>query len=112
MLQWFDTLMGLVVVLLAGSLIIMVLTQIISALLNLRGTGFKKGICILLENSDIELKEYAKVISQEALSHPLISPAKIKYKRWNLAGNIRPEELVNILRILADSGTEKWQKNR
>ncbi len=108
MLQWLDTLMGLVVILLGVSLVIMILTQIISALLNLRGTNLKKGIQALLENTDPELKDVAKEISEKALSHPLISDRWGKVKRWRLASTIRPDELVNILKILADSETYEW----
>ena len=66
MLQWFDTLMGLVVILLSVSLVIMILNQIIVALLNLRGKNLMKGIKLLLENSDKDLIPHAKEISEES----------------------------------------------
>ena len=110
MLQWLDILIGLVVVLLGVSLIIMILTQILSWLLNLRGRNLKKGIEILIENTDQELQEYAKSISEAVLSHPLITDAWFKPKYFKLASTIRPNELINILHVVADSGDEQWQQ--
>jgi len=110
MLQWLDILIGLVVVLLGVSLIIMILTQILSWLLNLRGHNLKKGIEILIENTDQELQEYAKSISEAALSHPLITDAWFRPGYFKLASTIRPNELIKILRIVADSGEAEWQK--
>ena len=109
MLQWLDTLIGLIVILLAVSLVIMILNQIIVALLNLRGKNLKKGIMLLLESSDAELKEYAEQISQEALSHPLISDKKGKSGYMKLATTVRPKELIRILELVADSGEKDWQ---
>ncbi len=110
MLQWLDTLIGLVVILLAVSLIIMILNQIIVALLNLRGRNLKNGVMLLLETSDAELKAYAEKISQAALSHPLISDKRSRKGYMSLTTTIRPNELVAILEKLADSGDDEWQK--
>jgi len=110
MLQWLDILIGLVVVLLGVSLIIMILTQILSWLLNLRGHNLKKGIEILIENTDQELQEYAKSISEAALSHPLITDAWFRPEYFKLASTIRPNELIKILRIVADSGESYCQE--
>jgi hypothetical protein len=110
MLQWLDTFVGMVVVLLAVSLIVMIVTQVVSTILNLRGRNLKNGIKILVENADMNLKEYAETISQKALSHPLISDTWSIRKEWNLATTVRPDELKNILDILAKSGTEPWRE--
>ena len=110
MLQWLDTLIGLVVILLTVSLVIMILNQIIVALLNLRGRNLKNGVMLLLETSDEELKEYAEKITQAALSHPLISDRRGKSGIMSLTSTIRPEELIAILGKIADSGEEEWQK--
>jgi hypothetical protein len=112
MLQWFDTLLGLVVVISGVSLIIMILTQIIVAILNLRGVSLKKGIEILLEHTNSNLSNYAEIISTKVLSHPLISDKWKRYEtnRWSLATTIRKSELINILKILASSGSDEWQK--
>jgi hypothetical protein len=110
MLQWFDTFVGMVVVLLGLSLIVMIVTQVVSTILNLRGRNLKNGIKILVENADMNLKEYAETISQKALSHPLISDTWSIRKEWNLATTVRPDELKNILDILAESGTQPWRE--
>jgi len=110
MLLWLDILIGLVVILLAVSLVIMILTQMIVALLNLRGTNLKKGIRTLLENSSDGLKDHAGRISAEVLSHPLISTTMVKYRPWCYASVIRREELINIIDLLAKSGEADWQK--
>jgi hypothetical protein len=60
MLQWFDTLLGLVVILLAISLVIMILNQIIVALLNLRGNDLRSGINLLFKNIGIDEKDVEK----------------------------------------------------
>jgi hypothetical protein len=103
MLQWLDTLIGLTVIFSAVSLVIMILTQIIVAILNLRGVCLKKGIEILLENADVNLKDYADMISAKILNHPLISDKWKRHKsnRWSLATTIRKDELVNILEIIS-----------
>lgn len=101
---------GLSVILLAVSLVIMILNQIIVALLNLRGRNLKNGIILLLENSSDDLKEYAEKITIKALSHPLISDKRGKSGYMSLATTILPGELIQILKVLADSGEEKWQK--
>ena len=112
MLQWFDTLLGLVVVISGVSLIIMILTQIVVAILNLRGVSLKKGIEILLEHTNVNLNDYAEIISTKVLSHPLISDKWKRYKsdKWSLATTIRKNELINIIKILSTSGSEEWQK--
>ena len=110
MLQWLDIFIGFIVVLLGVSLIIMILTQILSWLLNLRGRNLKKGIEILFENTDKDLKVISKSISKAVLSHPLITDAWFRPGYFKLASTIRPNELINILRIVADSGNEEWQQ--
>jgi hypothetical protein len=110
MLQWLDTLIGLVVIILSVSLIIMILNQIIVALLNLRGRNLKNSIVLLLENSSDELKDYADKISQKALSHPLVSDKRSKSGYMSLATTIRPKELLGILDLLSGTGEEEWQK--
>lgn len=109
MLQWFDTLMGLIVILLSISLVITILNQIMVALLNLRGNNLKKGIKLLLENSDVDLKPYAKMISEKVLSHELISDTWSTIGPWRFASTIRPNELINILKVIADSEKDDWQ---
>jgi len=100
MLQWLDTLIGLIVVLLAVSLVIMILTQIVVALLNLRGQKLMNGLKTLFENTHVDLKPIAKDISEAILSHPLISEKRIKLGQWKLATAITKDELLNSLQII------------
>jgi hypothetical protein len=109
MLIWLDILIGLVVILLTVSLLIMLFTQIVIALLNLRGINLKKGIQILLEQSGGDLSDYAGRISEEVLCHPLISDTLIPLRRWQLASAIRREELIHTIELLTKSGNEDWQ---
>jgi hypothetical protein len=109
MLQWLDTLIGLVVILLATSLVVMILTQMIVALLNLRGFNLKKGLEILLKNTDADISAYAEKITNTVLSHPLISDKKRNSGRWSLATTITQTELINILEMISKTGTEAWQ---
>ncbi len=109
MLLWLDTLIGLVVILLAASLIVMILTQFVVMLLSLRGYNLRNSISILLENLDPTLKGKAKEISEQVLSHPLISDKWMRFhwdiiKRWGLATSIRKEELKDILEKLVQDG--------
>jgi hypothetical protein len=103
MLQWLDTLIGLVVILLAASLIVMILTQIVTMLLSLRGYNLRNSISILLENLEPTLKDKAREISEKVLSHPLITDKWGEFKRWGLATSIRKEELTDILDLLIKS---------
>jgi len=105
MLQWLDTIIGMVVVLLATSLIVMLLTQIISTFRNLRGDNLRKGLIILFENTNVDLKKHAEELSDKILRHELITDRwNIKTrKRDGLASSITPGELKNILEVLAKS---------
>jgi hypothetical protein len=110
MLQWFDTLMGLVVILLGASLIVMILTQAAVALLNLRGRNLVHGVRVLIANADPALKGYATRIAREALGHELVSDAWMKVQRLKPAATIRLNELQSILVKLADSKGAEWQQ--
>lgn len=108
MLQWFDTVMGLVVVLLGVSLIVMILTQIIGAVLNLRGRSLLSGVETLIGTSDESLKECARVVGKQALRHDLVSDTILPIP--SLAHTIRPRELVSILKGLADPKGAPWKQ--
>jgi hypothetical protein len=110
MLQWFDTLLGLVVLLLGASLLVMIFTQSVVVLLNLRGRNLVHGVRVLIENADPALKGYAAQIAQEALSHELVSDAWVKLQRLKPTATIRLNELQSILVKLADSNGKEWQQ--
>ncbi len=113
-LHYLDTFIGIVVILLGISLLIMILTQLISALLNLRGADLKKGLQVLFEVIAPELD--AKKTTDEVLTNPLISDSlshrekknkftKYVFGRWQRASAIRQEELIEILKLLGKDST-------
>jgi hypothetical protein len=111
MLQWFDTLLGLVVILLGASLVVMMLTQAAVALLNLRGKNLLHGVTLILENTDPALRQHARQIAEEALGHQLVSDAWAKAKRLKPTATIRLSELQTVLVHLAEAGGgEEWRK--
>ena len=124
MLEKLDTLIAFAVVMLGLSLIIMILTQIISTALGLRGSNLLWGLETLfrqlapgLEAAGLVPRDLAKEILQhELISDSLFSRAEnmrlvgpiIRFlntkpvtrwimDRWRYATAIRPEELVRVL---------------
>ena len=124
MLIYLDTLIGFSVVMLLISLLITILTQMVSALVNHRGSNLRWGLKTLFENIDPalypRLAANANRVAHEVLRHSLISDSwfsDLKGVRWllevpvlkkilgrfQLASAIRPAELTNILRQFAAS---------
>jgi len=107
-LEHFDSILAFVLIITGVSLLITTLTQMVSALLGLRGTHLRWGIKTLLANLDPSLKAHAEEISEQVLQHALISDSAfskmdhVLFSRWRLASAIRQDELVAILRILAN----------
>jgi hypothetical protein len=126
MLLYLDTLIGFSVVMLLISLLITILTQMVSSLVNHRGSNLRWGLKTLFEHVDPalypKLAANANRLAHEVLRHSLISDSwfsELKAVRWlqkvpvvnavlgraQLASAIRPAELTNILRqIAATSG--------
>ncbi|MGA2326639.1 MAG: hypothetical protein ABSH05_10175 [Bryobacteraceae bacterium] len=103
-LEHLETLIAFAVVMLGVSLLITVFTQMISALLGLRGTNLLWGLKTLFANFDQRLVDQAEVV----LRRPLISDSifsKLKdvpvigklIGRWTLASALRPDELARSL---------------
>jgi hypothetical protein len=127
MLLYLDTLIGFAVVMLVISLLITILTQAVSALLNHRGGNLRWGLKALFEHIDpgayAQLAANANGLAHEVLRHDLISdswfsdnkvmhwfagwvPGLMKlFGRLQLASAIRPNELVSILRQIASRAT-------
>ncbi len=123
MLTYLDTAIGFIVVMLATSLLITTLTQIVSAMVNHRGSNLQWGLKTLFANIDPgvfpNLARHADELAREVLSHCLISdswfsgnrfaekvgatipPLGRWFARFRLASAIRPAELADILRALA-----------
>jgi hypothetical protein len=127
MLVYLDTLIGFSVVMLLVSLLITILTQMVSALVNHRGSNLRWGLKTLFEHIDPalfpQLAANANRLAHEVLTHPLISDSwfssleavrrllqipvvKTVLGRIELASAIRPVELTNILRQLAASSAQ------
>src|SRR5579883_1746844 len=127
MLTYLDTAIGFMVVMLAVSLLITTLTQMVSAMVNHRGSNLQWGLKTLFANIDPgkfpTIAKQADQLSREVLSHCLISDSwfsgnkvaedlaekhpllKQWFNRFKLASAIRPSELANILSALAATKT-------
>jgi hypothetical protein len=106
-----DTAIAFVVIMLGVSLLITIATQILSALLGLRGTNLLWGLKTVLKDCGITTK--ADEIAREILSDPRISDSVFSglkdkklldliTRRWRLATAIRPDELSRVLNGIAD----------
>src|SRR5688572_21341750 len=115
-LEHIDVILSFVLIIAGVSLIITALNQAISALLGLRGSHLRWGLETLLSNIDPSLKDQARKISEEILKHPMISDSTFSgfssrlTNRWRLATAIDKDELTGIIKLLAHSGEEDWQK--
>jgi len=111
-----DTVIAFVVAMLGVSLIVLIATQSVSALLGYRGTNLKWGLIQLLKTADPKLDEQAEEIAQRILTHPLISDSNMArfarrlanvpllgslLGRIHLASSIRLEELIGLLQKVA-----------
>ncbi|HEY0791332.1 MAG TPA: hypothetical protein VGD78_09750 [Chthoniobacterales bacterium] len=115
MLKSLDTLIGLAVVMTVMSLLVTVITQMISALLGLRGRNLADALVILFHQLDPDLKKtggtVARRLAHAVLTHPMISDSTLSMckKRplwWKLASAIRPTELEQVLTDLAEGTAE------
>src|ERR1700722_7389568 len=106
-LDHLDTIISFVAIITGVSLLVLTLTQAVSALLGLRGTNLRWGIEVLLKHADPGLAAHATTISEKVLQNTLVSDSTMsKFEsalagRWRLASAIRKEELVEILHSLA-----------
>ena len=118
MLAYLDTLIGCAVVMLGASLIVMLLTQGISAAASLRGSSLRRGLQELFTHIDSRnlptIAAEAEGLAQRVLTHNLASDSIFSslpwigklvpdswVRRFQLASAIRADELVGILRQLA-----------
>jgi uncharacterized membrane protein len=129
MLQQLDVAIAIVVVLLGVSLFVTILTQMISALFNLRGSHLRAGLVTLLKTADPRLEEHAAAIVMKVITHPLLSDSAFSEsspftakqwaekampriaRHWRCASAIRRSELKAVLRHLASdqrNANESW----
>lgn len=125
MLSYLDTAIGFAVVMLGVSLLITILTQMVSALVNHRGGNLLWGVKTLFANIDParypSLTAESDRIARLVLTHSLVSDswfsdnrvamgiaAKVPvlgklFARFQIASAIRPNELTDILRHLSEN---------
>ncbi|MBZ5726552.1 MAG: hypothetical protein LAP87_16320 [Acidobacteriia bacterium] len=125
MLAYLDTAIGFVIVMLAISLLITILTQMVSALVNHRGSNLHWGLKVLFANIDRDafpqLTAQAADVSRQVLTHCLVSDSwfsgnraahwfaaeipllRMLFDRFQLASAIRPGELTDILDRIASA---------
>jgi hypothetical protein len=102
-LKTIDVLIGLSVVMLLMSMIITVITQFVTTVLNSRGKHLLAGISQILRQIDPRLEEtLAKEIATAVLSHPLVRDASGK-----LGSIIHREELTKLLLELASGDSSQ-----
>jgi len=118
MIQYLDTIIAFVVVMLGLSLLITLLNQTVSSFLSFRGANLRWGIGTMLTTLDPNLKEHATDIANKVLTEPVVSDSvlagfdKLKnvpyigpfIQRWRLASAIGPDTLVRVLTNLSESG--------
>ena len=112
LLERLDTIIAFVAILLGVSLLIMIVTQAISALLNLRGGSLSTGVQILFTTSGMEQRK-ARNLTTKVLHHELISDTSGVSKQHRTATTIRQNELENILDVIEDQeATAIRQQNK
>ncbi len=104
MLKTLDILLGLSVVMLMVSLIVTVLTETVTSLLQMRGKHLFEGVVGLLQQVDRDLPNHVvNAIATAILTHPLI-----RSKGCRFGAVIHREELTKlVLELAADEGPQR-----
>jgi transposase-like protein len=124
MLQSIDTLIGFVVIVLAASLLVTILVQMLSAAFALRGKNLGNALALTFQTIDPDIDKKAYALAERILSDPRLSDSSITMKRldwsppanqlrpwswWSLfnglqlASAIRPEEIYDLLKKIGGS---------
>jgi len=99
MLKSIDVLVGLVVIMLALSIAVTVITQFVTTLFNSRGRHLKRGLADLLAQVDPRLKgATGTAVVQALLTHPLVSGTSPRL------GSVVHREFIKLLLELAQGG--------
>jgi hypothetical protein len=107
MLKSLDVLIGLIVVLLALSMTVTVITQAITAMVNSRGRHLRRGLKDLLQAIDPAFDEAkAKAVATRILTHPLVSGSNTPFDAGTPLGRrlgnvVHREEFIKLLMGLA-----------
>ena len=121
MLKQIDTLIGFAVVMSMVSLLITIITQMISAILGLRGLNLADSLIVMIDTIEPKIPTYLRrQLVDHILTRPVISDSMMSMseswadkvpllswfrKRWKRASAIRPDELLSILRRLTEVPT-------
>src|SRR5262245_4327812 len=122
-LEHLDIAIALVVVMLAVSLLVTILTQMVTSVLGLRGENLRRGISDLISTVHPDAANHADDIADKVLNHRLISDSAVSkvnwlasipvvkslHKSWKLASAIRVEELIGAMELLAQSAKKDGQ---
>jgi hypothetical protein len=111
-LKSLDVLIGLVVIILALSMTVTVVTQALTTILNSRGRHLRRGLTDLLQQLDPGLTAaISKQIAGRVLTHPLVSGSQGPWaavSRWiggpRYGNVIHREEFTKLLMVLATDG--------
>jgi hypothetical protein len=115
-LKSIDVLIGLIVVLLALSMAVTVITQAITTMLNSRGRHLRRGITDLLQQLDPGLTPaLSKSIATAVLTHPLVSGSAAPLARLpgerRLGNVVHREELTKLLMgVACGSGSSRCSR--
>ena len=117
MLKSLDILIGLIVILLALSMAVTLVTQVISTAVNRRGRDLRRGLVDLLQELDPVLTlEHSEKIATEILTHPLVSGSRTSWTGHRRVGRTLQLErldpsLPNTVRqnapILQEAGSDR-----
>jgi hypothetical protein len=113
-LKSLDVLIGLVVVLLALSMAVTVITQTITTIFNSRGQHLRRGLMDLLKLVDPALKDkLGEQIATAVLTNPLVSGSTLRFTT-RLGNVIHREEFTKLLMALAhgNAGVELEEQAR
>jgi hypothetical protein len=115
MLDSLDTLIGFALIFTVVSLLITILVQAITSLLNLRGKNLAWGVAEAFEAIAPELvaekKERGKALADHLLKDPLISDSQFG-RLVGKATAVRPEELFDLLHRIAIGKKEVAKENK
>jgi hypothetical protein len=125
-LKQLDTLIGFVVIMSLISMLIMTVTQLLSALFGLRGKNLADALEAMLHRMDPTIcytpQNLGKRLVDHVLTHPVISDSTLSMKKswpnlWKRASAIRADEFLQILKDVADSapsesGAEQSTRSR
>ena len=124
MLQSIDTLIAFVVIVLAASLLVTILVQMLSAAFALRGKNLGNALALTFQTIYPDIGKKAYALAERILSDPRLSDSSITRKRldwsapanqlrpwswWSLfnglqaASAIRPQEIYDLLKKIAGS---------